>query len=82
MSDDKLIEKHAEDIAKGLQKSVEGGMKSLKNRKSVDTPDGRRKTLRELAENGNRPPKTFGNFERVFKKHLEEPESSGKIYIH
>ncbi|KAG7202391.1 hypothetical protein KM043_018708 [Ampulex compressa] len=74
-SEDGMFEKHADDIARGLQQAVEDEI--VFGQRHVSIIPGKRKTIRELTENAQQPSKTLGNFEKLFRRKLDEPNETG-----
>lgn len=75
-SEDNTFEKHADEIAQGLQRATENEMIYELKRTTMISPSGR-KTIHELTENVQSSSQKLINFESLFRRKLHNPDLSG-----
>lgn len=72
-SEDSVFEKHADKIAQILQRMAEDDVIFELRRSTVTSPSIR--NAHELTDNSKRSLKILGNFERLFRRKLRDPNS-------
>ncbi|KMQ91842.1 chitin synthase [Lasius niger] len=79
-SEDSAFEKDADKIAQGLQRMAEDDL-IYELRRSTMTSPSRRRTVQELTENSQGSSRMMGNFERLFRRKLHDPNASDKCKV-
>ncbi|KAL6262075.1 hypothetical protein P5V15_007171 [Pogonomyrmex californicus] len=72
-SEDSAFEKHADKIAEVLQRMAEDDMILEFRRSTVTSPN--KQNAQESTENPQKSSKIFGNFEKLFRRKLRDPNS-------
>lgn len=72
------FEKNADKIAEILQRMAQEDL-IYEHRRSTMTSPSRRRTIQELTENLQGPSRMMGNFERLFRRKLHNPNASGIV---
>lgn len=81
-SSEDSFEKDADKIAQELQRMAEDDL-IFELRQSTMTSPSRRRTIHELTkkEPSQGPSRMLGNFERLFRRKLRDPNASGIIFF-
>lgn len=79
-SEDSTVEKDADVIAQELQHMAEDDIND-EYRRTTMTASNRRRTVHELTKNTQSPLRKIGNFERLFRRKLRNPNLSGMFYM-
>lgn len=72
---DEELEKHAENVANGLQCVVENRAGTAFVRRTSAIPPGKRKTVQELAESQEKRVELPASLDTLFRRNLNDPES-------
>ncbi|XP_032669595.1 chitin synthase chs-2-like [Odontomachus brunneus] len=75
-SEDSTVENDADVIAQGLQRMAEDDITN-EYRRTTMTASNRRRTVHELTQNSQSPLRKIGNFEKLFRRKLRNPNVSG-----
>ncbi|XP_076751332.1 chitin synthase chs-2 [Xylocopa sonorina] len=75
-SDDLITNTHAKNIAEGLQNTIEN-QTIFSSKNNITYSSGKRKTVRELIQDIQNTPKMSSNLEVLFRRQLQEPNTSG-----
>lgn len=79
-SEDSTVERDADVIAQGLQRMAEDEIID-EYRRTTMTTSNRRRTVHELTQNSQSPLRKIGNFEKLFRRKLRNPNLSGMFYV-